>query len=87
MYNNAEFNDSSQSSSETMSIEDRRALTIMENSACIINVHYQLGLPRKYDPPCLPTNRPMAEKRLHLLTNLLERDPDLHEEYKNTITL
>ena len=86
MYN-AEFNESPYSVSETMSIEDRRALSMMEHSTRKVDGHYQLGLPWRYSPPCLSNNRSMAEKRLHLLKRRLEKDPALHEKYKSAISV
>ena len=66
MYN-AEFSESSASSKVMMSIEDKRALTIMERTVQMVDGHYQLSLPWKYDKPCLRNNRLMIEKRLELL--------------------
>ena len=84
MYN-AEFSESSASSKEVMSIEDRRALAIMERTVQMVDGHYQLSLPWKYDNPCLPNNRPMAEKRLNLLKRRLEKNKVLHEKYKDAV--
>ena len=84
MYN-AEFGESSASSKEMMSIEDRRALAIMERTVQMVDGHYQLSLPWKYDNPCLPNNRPMAEKRLNLLKRRLEKNKVLQEKYKDAV--
>ena len=59
MYN-AEFTETTASSKEMMSIEDRRALAIMESTVQMIDGHYQLSLPWKYENPCLPNNRTMV---------------------------
>ena len=62
MYN-ADFTETTVSSKEMMSIEDRRALAIMESTVQIDDGHYQSFLPWKYDNPSLPNNRVMAVKR------------------------
>ena len=70
---------------EMMSIEDRRALAIMESMVQVIDGHYQLSLPWKYENPSLPNNRAMAVKRLDLLKRRLEKDVDLKRKYKETV--
>ncbi|XP_077869962.1 uncharacterized protein LOC144362702 [Saccoglossus kowalevskii] len=45
----------------------------------------QLALPWRYDDPCLPNNKPSAEKRLNLLKLPLQRDPILHHKYKSAV--
>ena len=84
MYN-AEFGESSASSKEMMSIEDRRALAIMERTVQMVDGHYQLSVPWKYDNPCLPNNRSMAEKRLNLLKRRLENNKVFQEKYKDAV--
>ncbi|XP_077997089.1 uncharacterized protein LOC144450360 [Glandiceps talaboti] len=84
MYN-AEFNESLIDTKECMSLEDRRAKAIMDNSVCIRNGHYQLALPWRYDNPCLSNNKSVAVKRLNLLKQRLARDLVLHDKYKSTI--
>ena len=71
MYN-ADFTETTVSSKETMSIEDRRALAIMESTVQIVDDHYELSLPWKYENPSLPNNGVMAVKRLDLLKRPLE---------------
>ena len=51
----------------SMSIEDKRALAVMESSAKLVDGHYQLALPWREPAPKLPNNRIMAERRLQLL--------------------
>ena len=62
-----------------MSKEDKRALSIMKESICFKEGHYQL--PWKDDVPCLPNNRAMAEHRLKLLRRRLLKNPDLRSQY------
>ena len=64
---NMEFNDSLLGSERAPSLEDRRALTIMETSAVLKEGHYEIALPWKCPPLCLPNNKPLAEHRLRLL--------------------
>ena len=54
--------------------EDRRALTIMEKSVRQVDGHYQISLPWRYSPPCLPDNKLLAEKRLQQLQRRLKYD-------------
>ena len=82
---NSEFNESTADLKECLSIEDRRAKAMMDNSVRLEGAHYEIGLPWKYDEPSLPNNRTMAEKRLGYLKKRLERDPGLHSKYKATM--
>ena len=81
MYN-ADFGESLVDTKECMSLEDRRAKAIMDNSVCIQQGHYQIALPWRYDEPCLPNNRPVAEKRLSLLKRRLQKEPPLLDKYE-----
>ena len=49
-----------------MSVEDKKALAIMERTVKHDQGHYQVALPRRQYPPFLPYNRPMAERRLQV---------------------
>ena len=68
-----------------MSIEDRRALAIMESTVQMTDGHYQLSLPWTYENPSLPNNRNMAVKRPDLLKRRLQKDEDLKRRYKETV--
>ena len=59
-----EFNDSQFSTEKGMSQEDKRALTIMEESAELRDGHYEIELPWKVSPPDLPNNKTVAEHRI-----------------------
>ena len=78
---NWEFSDSIYVSEPAMSKEDKRALSIMKESICLKEGHYQIDLPWKDDVPCLPNNRAMAEHRLKLLRRRLHKNPDLRLKY------
>ena len=83
-----EFNDSQFSTEKGMSQEDKRALTIMEESAELRDGHYEIALPWKVFPPELPNNKIVAEHRLGLLKKRLIKDPGLHfdcaSKFQNT---
>ena len=84
-YFNQEFEESIVDNKKMMSVEDSRALTVFENSVCLQEDHYYIAIPWKHNPPNLPNNRPMAQKRLEYLRCRLERDPDLKQRYSNFI--
>ena len=65
-----------------MSLEDKTALAIMEQSVKLEDGHYQVALPWRQYPPFLPYNRSMAERTLQTLKNRLQQDGELFENYK-----
>ncbi len=65
-----------------MSIDDKKAVQIWNDSLTLENGHYQMDIPFKSDPPELPDNRRMAEKRLLSLGRRLMKNPDLHSRYR-----
>ena len=69
----------------SMSIEDKRALAVMESSAKLVDGHYQLALPWRERVPNLPDNRILAERRLKLLKKRFLQDAELFGRYKATI--
>ena len=79
-----DFSEKTYGQSLSMSLEDKKALSIMEESLKVVDGHYQLDLPFR-DKPALPNNRILAE-RLHSLGVRFRKDPDLYEKYKNGIT-
>ena len=80
-----EFNDSLLDNTKEMSLDDKRALEIMESSAVHKEGHYEIALPWRYSPSCLPNNRVLAEHRLKLLRRRLVKDPDLFQKYSSFI--
>ncbi|KAL9976464.1 hypothetical protein ACROYT_G013771 [Oculina patagonica] len=80
-----DFNEPMITSKVAMSVEDRRALSQMEESAKLVNGHYQLALPWKCKPVSLPRNRDFALGRLRKLKKRFQRDVHLFEKYKDTI--
>ena len=77
-----DFSEKTYGQSLSMSLEDKKALSIMEESLKVIDGHYQLDLPFR-DKPALPNNRILAERRLHSLAVRFRKDPDLYEKYKD----
>ena len=81
----ADFNESLSSVKQAMSIEDQRALAILESSACLRNGHYQLPLPWRFKSPCLPNNRDVAVRRMRFLERRFQKDTPLFEKYRSTV--
>lgn len=82
---NADFAQCAADLKECLSIEDRRAKSIMDSSVKMVGGHYEIGLPWKCETPYLPNNKIMAEKRLLLLKRRLKRDPRLLAKHKETM--
>jgi len=80
-----DFNDKSREHKEAMSVEDRRALTIMESAITKEDGRYKLALPWRSDDTCLPNNLPMAHARLSQLKRKLARDENLHRMYTSAV--
>jgi hypothetical protein len=80
-----DFNETHATSATEMSVEDRKALSIMENSAKLVDGHYQIALPWRNGTPSLPNNKQMAEKRLISLQWRLKRNPVLRKQYRTVI--
>ena len=63
----------SKADDKPLSIEDKRALKILEDTTRVVDGHYEVGLLWKEDQPQLPNNRAMAERRLELLRRRLTK--------------
>ncbi|KAL9960110.1 hypothetical protein ACROYT_G033517 [Oculina patagonica] len=68
-----------------MSVENKRALAVMESSAKLVDGRYQLALPWREQVPNLPNNRVLAERRLMSLKKRFLQDAKLFKKYKATI--
>ena len=68
---------------KVMSVEDLKALNIMENTVCKRGGHYQVGMLWRSENPWLPNNIEMAKARLRSLHRKLLRDKDLHKKYSD----
>ena len=77
-----EFNDSLIDVHTEFSQEDRKAISIMENTVHMTDdSHYEMALPFKSLPTYLPENRALADHRLKLLARRFNKDPDIHARY------
>ena len=70
----------------TMSRRDKQALNIYEESARLVDGHYQSAIPWKCHSPDLLNNKPLAEHRLNLLRKKLLKDPELYSRYSAFMT-
>ena len=82
---NAEFSESLSCSKPAFSVEDHRVLAILESFSRMVDGHYQLALPWRFQTPCLPNNRSVAARRLQALKRRFLADPVLFEKCKDTI--
>ncbi|XP_014663229.1 PREDICTED: uncharacterized protein LOC106805948 [Priapulus caudatus] len=64
-----------------MSISDRKALQIWDESKLVVDGHYTMDIPFKAKEPNLADNQAMAERRLHSLGKRLDRDNVLKTKY------
>jgi hypothetical protein len=80
-----DFGDTLVSTRPSHSVEDKKALELMEKSFTKVNGHYQVALPWRSYPPRLHNNRELAVRRCELLKRRLQRDGDLAGKYKTTM--
>ncbi|XP_077967709.1 uncharacterized protein LOC120346600 [Styela clava] len=80
-----DFNDNACESASSLSVEDKRALSITEKTIRKVNGHYEVGLPWKNKELKLPYNLAMVEKQLMYQKRKFIRDPELFERYKSVI--
>ncbi|KAK3700060.1 hypothetical protein QZH41_004360 [Actinostola sp. cb2023] len=80
-----DFCDSVVGTKVNASVEDKKALEVMERTLKKVNGHYQVALPWRDNPPFLPNNRGMAERRRQLLKKRLLKDENLFDKYKTTM--
>ena len=67
------------------SVEDKMALSKMEEFLQRVGSHFQVALPWRLGPCHLTNNKPMAEQRLQLLKKRLLKDEDLLAKYQTTM--
>ena len=65
----------------SLSVNDRKALKIWNDTIRHDSGHYSLDIPFKKQPPDLPNNLPVAKQRLECLRRRLSRDESLHKSY------
>ena len=72
-------------SESATSIEDKRAIELMENSCKKKGERYEIDLPWKKDKALLPNNYALAEKRLFSLERSLRKNDDKARLYNEVI--
>ena len=80
-----DFDEKGRNESEAMSVEDKRALKIMESSITHEDGHYKIALPWPDEATVLPNNMVLAHARLRQLKRKLSRDRMLHQRYTETV--
>ena len=80
-----DFGDLERDEKESMSINDKEALKIREDTVVTVDGKYRLSIPWKIEPTTLPNNRRTAEVRLKHLKRKLEKDPKLLQQYTATV--
>jgi hypothetical protein len=65
----------------TDSLDDKRAMNIIESSATVSGGHYEISLPWKCENTQLSGNRTAVENRLYLLRKRLIKDNGLRQQY------
>ena len=78
---NTDFKDLKANDKVLASVEDERALHVMEKSVKLVNGHFQVALPWRKDPLHIPNDKIMAERRLRSLKNRLAKDTELFIKY------
>ncbi|XP_064621227.1 uncharacterized protein LOC135484045 [Lineus longissimus] len=68
-----------------MSVEDKRAMQILESKTAFIDGNYQIGLLWREENPCLPNNKASAEKRLRVLQKRFAKDSEYAAMYRKAI--
>ena len=76
-----DFGDSLLNNKPCMSVDDSKALAIMESSLKKVDGHYQLGLPWKNSNPFMPRNRVLAVQRLNSLRRKLLHNEEIFKKY------
>ena len=80
-YINMDFNERLDSRSDSLSVEDREFLAIMEESTKKIDGHYQTKLPFRNQNDSMPNNRLQAIQYANSLKRRLLKDEKLHTNY------
>ena len=79
-----DFEDIGEGEGDTsLSLEDKRALHILNNTVKRESGHYSVGLLWKEDSREMSDGRALAEKRLEGLKRRFKKNPDLYEKYCN----
>ena len=69
------------SDTPAMSGDDKQVMKIWNESITKVDGHYKLAVPFKTDPPDLPDNKLMAERRLQSLGRHVSKSTELRANY------
>lgn len=83
---NQEFSEKTLEEELEKSIEDKKFMTILEESTCMLEGHYCMDLPFREDNVIMPNNRGMVEQRLLGLKRKFDKNKVYLEEYTAFIT-
>ena len=83
-FSNSEFNESLADLKTGMSQEDKKALSVFEEVVHLKDGHYEVEIPWKNYPPCLPNNGPAAEYRLKIFFEK-NQNPHMCDKHSNFI--
>jgi hypothetical protein len=73
-------------SEPVMSVDDKRALKMMQETVSQVDGKFHVGIPWKVDPEeALQNNRSMAESRLRMLKRKFDANPKLAGDYTKTV--
>ena len=82
---NADFPERQHTDETAMSIDDRKALSLVEECVTEKDGHLEIGMPWRVESSEIPNNRNTAEKRLGYLKKKLQADAPLKEKYSAAI--
>ena len=80
-----DFSDSLSDNRSSMSVEDKHALKIMEETVTKKDGKFMLSLPWRHSSKHLPNNKALALSRLRSLHRKLQRDDALAGDYRKTM--
>ena len=80
-----EFVEADANAEEGMSVEDRKAQELMDQSATLVNRQYQLKLPFRQEKPDLPESLSTATSRLSWLERKMWKDQVFHRKYSGVM--
>ena len=77
--------DDSMADEAKMSVDDRKVISLWEDSVTMNEGHYELPIPFSRNVSALANNRNVAERRLSFLQRKLRSDPDKYNGYRENM--